>query len=137
MRVLAGVLTLAIAPAMFGAAPPRTATIRVDARNGSHERGTAILTRRGDEVTIDVRMTGLMPDSPTQLVHLHSGSCDRLSLRGAIDLEPLAAGRSLTTLRGRDVKRAFGTATAYFVSVHEMLANRSQHVACGGPTPKI
>lgn len=137
MRALGVALAFAIAPAMCGAAPPSAATIAVDARNGSHERGTAILTKRGDEVTIDVRMTGLPPDSPTQLVHLHSGSCDRLSLRGAIDLEPLAAGHSLTTLRGADVKRAFGKTTAYFLSVHEMLANHSQHVACGGPTPKL
>lgn len=137
MKALGVVLTLALAPAFVGAAPSRAVTFRIEPQHGSNERGTAILTRRGDDVSVDVRITGLPPDSPSQLVHLHTGSCDRLSLRGAIDLEPLVAGRSRTTLHGGDAKRALGADTPYFLSVHRMLANHSEHVACGGPTPKL
>lgn len=123
-------------PFVLGASVPPPVTITLNPQFGSLERGSATITTQGANLVVDIRVTGFPHDAPMQLAHLHRGPCDRLVLAEAIGLNPLLNGRSHTVLRRADAERV-SVNGAYYVSVHKMLANRSSHVACGGPIRQL
>lgn len=120
-------------PFVIGASGPSRVTIALHPQYGSQESGAATITKRGANLVVDIRMRRVPHNAPMQLAHLHRGPCNRLILSKAIDLNPLIAGRSHTILRRVETERALASNGSLYVSVHKMLANRSQHVACGGP----
>lgn len=74
-----------------GATDVSSLTIKLNARHGSGENGTAVLTQQADGLHVVLNMANA-PDGIEQPAHIHQGSCDILNrapqwpLKAAIDV---------------------------------------------------
>lgn len=115
--------------AVTGAAKPSTVTL--SALNDSGETGIAELTDMGAGKTkVTLTMKG-QPAGVTQPVHIHEGTCSKLTATPKFPLTSLVNGTSETTV---DVALAELTAKPYAINVHKSAQEASVYVACGNIT---
>jgi hypothetical protein len=96
------------------------------AQNGSHEIGTVTLQPMGEKTMVTVALAN--PTNPSQPVHIHSGSCDKLDPKPAYPLTTLKNGYSVTTVNAPMAKLLDGS---FAVNAHDSTTNIQKYVACG------
>jgi Cu/Zn superoxide dismutase len=123
--VLASLTILALAP-LAVVADTSTATVKLNAQNGSGENGTATLTQDGSDVKVVITLTGA--PAAEQPAHIHDGTC--ADLKGvAYPLTSLTNGSSTTVVK--DVSIAKLTGGTYAINVHQSTSDLGKYVACG------
>ena len=123
--VFAGAAIVALACAAAGAYPT-TLTVNLYAQNRPGETGTATFEQVPGGVTIVVRMAG--GQNGTQPIHIHTGTCETLSLAPKYALKNIVHGSSTSTIPG--VTLADLLNGQYVIDVHESSADLTKYVAC-------
>jgi len=125
VSALAALALVSLGPIATGAATT-TATIKLNAQNGSGENGSATLTDGNGGVTVVISLTGA--PASAQPAHIHDGTC--ADLKGvAYALKDVVNGSSTTSVPGTTVAALM--AKPYAINVHESAANLGKYVACG------
>ena len=132
MRII-GLCIAALAIIALGSisadAAASSATVKLDAQNGSGENGSANLTDANGGVTVVISLTGA--PAGAQPAHIHTGTCS--DLKGvAYPLKDVVNGSSTTTVQGTTVADLMAKPLA--INVHESAANLGKYVACGDLT---
>jgi hypothetical protein len=121
--------------------PPSQVTVALAPVRGSDQRGTAILTQRGNKLIVNVRMsvpqgtkmqeTGspMMAKSGPLAAHIHRGSCPNPDKTPLYPLNPVTKGSSTTTLTSTTLDKLTGG--NYTVSVHKSAHDIKNPIACG------
>jgi hypothetical protein len=146
MRLLLalGIVTFVATPA-FGAAPTQTGPTQVTVNlmpvHGATQHGTAILTQRGDKLTVAIHMnvpqaqrmqesgSPMMMRTVAMGAHIHRGTCPNPQKQPLYPLNPVTNGASTTTLTRTNLDKL--TSGNYTVSVHKTTNDPKNAVACG------
>ncbi|MDB5092308.1 MAG: hypothetical protein JWO85_409 [Candidatus Eremiobacteraeota bacterium] len=145
MRILLTLGLVALTTPVLAATPaqngPTQVTVNLAPVRGSNQRGTAVLTQRGNTLTVAVHMNTpqgpKMKESGAPMVaksgplgaHIHSGSCPHPQKQPLYPLNPVTSGTSTTTLTTTSLNQL--TSGAYTVSVHKSTHDPTNPVACG------
>jgi hypothetical protein len=146
MRSLLTLGTLiCLATPAFAAAPPQTTpaqvTVTLAPVHGSNQRGTAVLTQRGNKLVVNVRMSmahgSKMQESGSPMImktgplgaHIHRGSCPNPQKQPLYPLNPVTNGTSTTTLTSTNLNNL--TSGDYTISVHKSAHDTKNPIACG------
>jgi hypothetical protein len=123
-----GTSTLAVAQTSAPiAAPTGAVTVKLAPQNSSGETGTAVLTQAGDDVVVNVVMTGA--GSVAQPIHIHEGTCAKLNPKPLYPLTTVQNDKSTTTLK--NMKLTALETGGYAINVHKSTTDIPAYVACG------
>lgn len=128
MRVLrTAFLTATIAAIACGAnAAPSTVKLSLYAQNRPGETATVTLNQVPGGVTIAIEMAG--GQNGTQPVHIHTGTCAKLSAVASYTLTDIVHGNSTTTISGVSLDDLLDG--KYVIDIHESSADTQKYVAC-------
>jgi hypothetical protein len=138
--IVPGVPVVAAAPAQT----PSQVTVTLAPVRGSHQRGMATLTQRGNELIVTIHMPpsqgAKMPESGSPMMtktgplaaHIHRGRCPNPSKTPLYPLNPVTKGTSTTTLTSTTLSKL--TSGDYTVSVHKSEHDTTNPIACGDIT---
>jgi hypothetical protein len=146
MRLLLTLGTVAfLATPALAAAPTQTSpaqvTVNLTPVRGASQRGTAVLTQRGDKLTVAIQMniphgqrrqesgSPMMMRTAPMGAHIHRGSCPNPQKQPLYPLNPVTNGTSTTTLTGTNLNKL--TSGDYTVSIHKTTRDPKNAVACG------
>lgn len=124
-----GTLICFASPAL-AAAPTQTpsqVTVTLAPVRGSNQHGTAVLTQRGNELVVNVRMT--MSNTGPLGAHIHRGTCPAPKKQPLYMLNSVTNGTSTTTLTSTNLSKL--TSGDYTISVHKSATDTKNPIACG------
>ena len=133
-RSLLTVLAICAATGLAAAEPsstmnashmPDSVTIPLGPQSNSAEHGTAMLTQKGSNVIVSIRLVNAKGMQPA---HIHAGFCNRLNAMPAYGLNTVIDGRSTTILYDVSLAALFGK---YAINVHKSNQDLRTYVACG------
>jgi|SRR5579863_5628401 len=124
MAILA--TTLGVIVCTAASAYPSTLTLKLYAQNRPGETGEATLQQIASGVRIVVKMSGAQNGS--QPVHIHTGTCAKLSIVPKYALTNITDGTSTTTISGITLGDLLKG--EYVIDVHESSADIKRYVAC-------
>jgi hypothetical protein len=146
MRLLLTLGTVAfLATPAIAAVPTQTSpaqvTVNLAPVHGSNQRGMAVLTQRGDKLTVGIHMNiphgpkmkesgaPMMMKTAPMGAHIHRGSCSNPQKQPLYPLNPVTNGTSTTTLTNTNLSKL--TNGDYTVSIHKSTHDPKNSVACG------
>src|SRR5271165_4984885 len=126
LRIALAAATVAVIASAAVSATPSTLTLHLYAQNRPGETGTATFEEISGGVKVVVKMPG--GQNGTQPIHIHTGTCARLSLAPKYHLNNIVHGSSTTTIPS--VSLGDLLEGGYVIDVHESSANMTRYVAC-------
>ncbi len=127
MIVLCAAMLLACVSSAF-ASDVSSLTIKMAARHGSGESGTAILTQQSDGLHVVLNIANA-PSGVSQPAYIHRGTCDILNQTPQWPLKPAVDGKSETVLA--DVQLDDVAGGKYAINVHKSADEVTAYVSCG------
>jgi Cu/Zn superoxide dismutase len=103
-------------------------TVKMTAKHGSGENGTAVLTQQPDGLHIALTVANA-PDGIAQPAFIHQGTCDIMNQTPQWPLNAAVDGKSETVLP--DVKLADVAGGKYAINVHKNADEATAYVSCG------
>ncbi len=103
-------------------------TIKLNARHGSGESGTAIFTQQTDGLHVVLNIANA-PSGVSQPVYLHQGTCDIMNTTPQWPLNAAVDGKSETVLA--NVKLTDVAGGKYALNVHKSADELTAYVSCG------
>ncbi len=127
MIVLCAAMLLACASSAF-ATDVNALTIKMNARHGSGESGTAILTQQTDGLHVVLNIANA-PTGISQPAYIHRGTCDILNQTPQWPLNAAVDGKSETVLANVQLGDVAGG--KYAINVHKSADEVTTYVSCG------
>jgi hypothetical protein len=103
-------------------------TVKLAAKRGSGENGTAVLTQQADGLHVVLSIANA-PDGVAQPVSIHPGTCDIMNQTPRWPLNAAVGGKSETVLP--DVKLGDIAGGKYAINVHKSADEATAYVSCG------
>jgi|SRR5579862_371569 len=107
-------------------ANPNSLKLQLFAQNRPGETGTATLEQIPGAVRVVITMPG--GQNGTQVAHIHTGTCAKLSPVSKYTLTNITDGKSTTTISGINLDDLLEG--NYVIDVHESSADIKRYVAC-------
>lgn len=126
LRAAFGAATIAAIACAAAGAYPSTLKLKLYAQNRPGETGTATFDQIPGGVKIVVKMPG--GQNGTQPIHIHTGTCAKLSPVPTYTLSDIVHGTSTTTISG--VTLGILLEGKYVIDIHESSADIKRYVAC-------
>lgn len=120
--------TLAVCASSVRSADISSLTVKLTAKHGSGENGTATLTQQPDGLHIVLSIDNA-PDGVAQPAFIHQGSCDIMNQTPKWSLNAAVAGKSETVLS--NVSLADVAGGKYAINVHKSADEAAAYVSCG------
>ncbi len=127
-RLAAATAALVLATSTLAfAAGPSSIKFTLHPQNHSGEVGTVTMTQDGDNLVVVVT-TENAPDV-VQPVHIHPGTCDKLTEKPMYPLSTLQKGTSTTTLKNMTLAQL--QTGGFAVNIHHSTSDVPTYYACG------
>lgn len=127
VAALCGALpAIVLAQSMMMSAPNRV-SINLNPQNHSGEFGGATLIQKGSDLVVMVHMRNAV--APTQPIHIHEGTCDKLNPKPKYPLSNVQDGDSYTVLKG--VQLSSLLSSPFAINVHKSPNEVGTYVSCG------
>jgi hypothetical protein len=120
--------TLAVCASSAFSADISSLTVKMTAKHGSGENGTAVLTQQPDGLHIVLSIANA-PDGVAQPAYIHQGTCDIMNQTPKWSLNAAVGGNSETVLA--DVKLGDLGGGKYAINVHKSADDATAYVSCG------
>jgi hypothetical protein len=120
--------TLAVCASSALSADMSSLTVKMIAKHGSGENGTALLIQQPDGLHVVLSIANA-PDGATQPAYIHQGTCDIMSQTPKWSLNAAVGGKSETVLP--DVNLADVAGGKYAINVHKSADEATAYVSCG------